>query len=118
MLQAESTLLRIMHYCIGTKDEPRRIGGKHVVSLQATVDSSFPSTDDMKGQSAYSIHVSGNGAVIFDTHKHTATAGSSAESEIYRNSYGPEWARNFCLELGYNQASIFLKTIFQLDMLT
>jgi ribonuclease HI len=55
-----------MHYCIGTKDEPRRIGGKHGVSLQATVDSSFPSTDDMKGQSAYSIHVSGGGAVIFD----------------------------------------------------
>ena len=103
-------LLRIMHYCIGTKDEPRRIGGKHGVSLQATVDSSFPSTDDMKGQSAYSIHVSGGGAVIFDTHKHTATAGSSAESEIYGNSYADKsikWARNFCLELGYNQASIF-----------
>jgi len=96
-------LLRIMHYCIGTKDEPRRIGGKHGVSLQATVDSSFPSTDDMKGQSAYSIHVSGGGAVIFDTHKHTATAGSSAESEIYGNSYADKsikWARNFCLELG------------------
>jgi hypothetical protein len=71
-----------MLYCIGTKDEPRKIGGKHGVSLQATVDSSFPSTDDMKSKSAFLIHVSGV-VVIFDTHKHTATAGSSAESEIY-----------------------------------
>jgi len=103
-------LLRIMHYCIGTKNEPRRIGGKHGVTLQATVDSSFPSTDDMKGQSAYSIHVSGGGAVIFDTHKHTATAGSSAESEIYGNSYADKsikWSRNFCKELGYDQKLLF-----------
>ena len=103
-------LLRIMYYCIGTKDEPRRIGGIHGVSIQATVDSSFPSTDDMKGQSAYSIHIAGGGAVIFDTHKHTGTAEPSADSEVFGNSYADKsikWSRNFCKELGYDQISIF-----------
>lgn len=58
--------LRVMHYCIGTKDKPRRIGGKYGAVLTATVDSSFASHADLKGQSCYSIHIGGGGAILFD----------------------------------------------------
>jgi hypothetical protein len=64
----------------------------------------------MKGQSAYYIDIAGGGAVIFGTHKHTGLAGSSAESEVFGNSYADKsikWSKNFCEELGYDQISNF-----------
>jgi hypothetical protein len=51
--------LRIMHYMIGTKTKARRIGGMHGAVLTATVEASFASHPDLKGQSCYIIHMVG-----------------------------------------------------------
>ena len=104
--------LRIMHYCIGTKGVPRRIGGKFGAVLTATVDSSFASHKDLKGQSCYTIHMGGGGAVAMDTKKQTLTPQSSTESEIYGNVFMlPKliWSRNVCYELSYDQRSVMPK---------
>ena len=98
--------LRTMHYCIATADVPRIIGGDKGVVLTATVDSSYASHKDLKGQSCYTLHVAGGGAVIMDSKKHTVTASSSAESEVLGSALVDKvikWARNFLFELGYNQ---------------
>jgi hypothetical protein len=101
--------LRIMHYCIGTKDVPRVLGGPYGAVLTGTVDSSFASWPDGKGQSAHSLHLGGGGAVIFHTAKQTLTPQSSTDSEIYGNEeYNKTniWARGFLQELDRDQRSV------------
>ena len=95
-----------MHYCIGTSDVPRTIGGKYGPILTATVDSSFASHDDLKGQSCYTIHLGGGGSVMMDSKRQDDTAYHSTESEILGTSLLDKkvrWARNFTEEMGYPQ---------------
>ena len=101
--------LQSMHYCIGTKYIPRIIGDQHGVIVTGTVDSSHASHDDLKGHSAYSLHMGGGGAFQFETKKHTVHAASSAESEVLGDAIVDKeikWARNFCEEMGYDQKDI------------
>jgi len=101
--------LRIMHYCIGTKDVPRVLGGPYGAVLTGTVDSAFASWPDGKGQSAHSLHLGGGGAVIFNTSKQTLTPQSSTESEIYGNEeYNKTniWTRGILQELDRDQRSV------------
>ena len=98
--------LQIMHYCIGTKNIPRILCGKYGPILTGTVDSSFASHPDRKGQSCFTLHLGGGGAAIMDTKKQTVTPYSSTESEIDGNMFFLKplrWARNFMYELGYDQ---------------
>ena len=98
--------LRVMHYCIGTADVPRTIGGKYGSILTATVDSSFASHEDLKGQSCYTIHMGGGGSVMMDSKKQDDTAYHSTESEILGTALADKvvrWARNFTEEMGYPQ---------------
>ena len=94
---------------IGTKETARRIGGMHGAVLTATVDASFASHPDLKGQSCYTIHMGGGGAVMMESKKQTITATSSTDSELL--ALGalllPDllWARNFMAELDYSQKS-------------
>jgi hypothetical protein len=79
----------------------------HGPVLTATVDSSFASYADLKGQSCYTIHMGGGGACIVHTKKQTVTPFSSTESEIDGNALlwpTLKWSRNFMEELGYNQS--------------
>jgi hypothetical protein len=103
--------LRIMHYCIATKDTPRRIGGLHGTSLTGTVDSAFANHPDLKGQSCYTLTLGGIGTVMTDTKKQTITAQSSTDSELLGAGWlllpNLIWARNFLFELGYDQSLIF-----------
>ena len=91
-----------MHYMIGTKTKARRISGMHGVVLTATVDASFASHPDLKGQSNYG----GGGAVMMSSKRQTITPTSSTDSELL--SLGAlflpdvQWARNFLAELGYD----------------
>lgn len=99
--------LRVMHYAISTKDQPRILGGPHGCIMTATVDSSFASFPDRKGQSCHTLHIGGGGAFIFDTTKQTGTPGSSAESEVYGAGEADKpikWARNFLTEMEYDQS--------------
>jgi hypothetical protein len=98
--------LRVMHYCIGTADVPRKIGGKYGSILTVTVDSSFASHEDLKGQSCYTIHMGGGGSVMMDSKKQDDTAYHSTESEILGTALADKnvrWARNFTEEMGYPQ---------------
>ena len=103
--------LRIMHYCIATKHVPRRIGGLSGTKLSGTVDSSFASHDDLKGQSCYTLSIGDFGTVMMDTKKQTITAQSSTDSELLGAGAlllpNLIWARNFLSELGYDQSLIF-----------
>jgi hypothetical protein len=74
--------LRIMHYMIGTKETARRIGGLYGAVLTATVDASFASHPDLKGQNCYTIHMGGGGAVMMESKKQTLTPTSSTDSEL------------------------------------
>jgi hypothetical protein len=94
------------HYCIGTKDIPRIIGEPRGVIVTGTVDSSHASHDDLKGHSAYSLHIGGGGAFQFETKKHTVHAASSAESGDAIIVKEIKWTRNFCEEMGYDQKDI------------
>jgi hypothetical protein len=100
-----------MHFCIATKDIPRRIGGPYGTTLTATVDSSFASHDDLKGQSSYTMTIGGIGTVMMDTKKQNITAQSSTDSELLGLGVNllPNliWARNFLFETGYDQAIPF-----------
>ena len=101
--------LRIMHYCIGTKGVPRRVGGKYGAVLSATVDSSFASHKDMKGQSCWTVHLGGGGSVGMDTKKQTYTPQSSCESEVYGNDEllpNIIWYKKILGELSYDQRSV------------
>jgi hypothetical protein len=98
--------LRIIHYCIGTAHVPRIIGGLYGPILTATVDSSFASHDDFTGQSSFTIHMGGGGAVIVDSKKQTEIPSSSTASEIVGNflfDKANRWSRNFLEEFGYDQ---------------
>ena len=103
--------LRIMHYCIATKHIPRRIGGPYGTTLTGTVDSSFASHDDLKGQSCYTLSIGGIGTVMMDTKKQNITAQSSTDSELLGLGVNllPNliWARNFLFEVGYDQSIPF-----------
>ena len=102
--------LRIMHYMIGTKTKARRIGGMHGAVLTATVDASFASHPDLKGQNCYTLHMGGGGAVMMSTKKQTVTPQSTADSEALSlgATFLPDllWARNFMEELDYDQRSV------------
>ena len=54
----------------GTRDNIRWIGGPYGPIITGTVDSSFASHPDLKGQSSWSVQIGGGGASIFDTKKH------------------------------------------------
>jgi hypothetical protein len=94
---------------IGTKETARRIGGLYGAVLTATVDASFASHPDLKGQNCHTIHMGGGGAVMMESKKQTLTPTSSTDSELL--SLGalllPDllWARNFMAELDYDQRS-------------
>ena len=84
----------------------RILVGKYDPILTGTVDSSFASHPDRKGQSCFTLHLGGGGAAIMDTKKQTVTPYSSTESEIDGNMFFLKplrWARNFMYELGYDQ---------------
>jgi hypothetical protein len=102
--------LNVMHYMIGTKSKARRIGGMHGAVLTATVDASFAPSPGLKGQSSYTIHMGGGGAVMADSKRQTITAQSSTDSELLGAGalLLPDllWARNFVSELGYDQRSV------------
>jgi hypothetical protein len=65
--------LRIMHYMIGTKETARRISGLYGAVLTATVDASFASHPDLKGQNCHTILMGGGGAVMMESKKQTLT---------------------------------------------
>ena len=95
-----------MMYCIGTQHIPRIIGGKYGAVLTGAVDSAFAVHLDRTGQTCYTLHLGGGGAVILDSVKQKLLTGSSAECEVHGNEYYVrtlKWARNFLEELGFNQ---------------
>jgi hypothetical protein len=98
--------IRVVHYCIGTKDDIRWLGGSHGPIITSSVDSSFASHPDLKSQSCWTVHVGGGGATICDSKKQSITAYSSTTAEVAGNALAYpdiQYASNIFEELGYPQ---------------
>jgi len=98
--------IRVVHYCIGTKDDIRWLGGSHGPIITSSVDSSFASHPDLKSQSCWTVHVGGGGATICDSKKQSITADSSTTAEVAGNALAYpdiQYASNIFEELGYPQ---------------
>jgi len=98
--------IRVIHYCIGTKDDIRWLGGSHGPIITSSVDSSFASHPDLKSQSCWTIHVGGGGATICESKKQSITADSSTTAEVAGNALAYpdiQYASNIFEELGYPQ---------------
>lgn len=98
--------IRVIHYCIGTKDDIRWLGGSHGPIITSSVDSSFASHPDLKSQSCWTIHVGGGGAAICESKKQSITADSSTTAEVAGNALAYpdiQYASNIFEELGYPQ---------------
>ena len=73
--------VRVVHYCTGTKDDSRWLGGSSVPTTTSTVDSSFASHPGLRSQSCWTVHVGGGGAAMCESKKQSTTADSSTTSE-------------------------------------
>jgi hypothetical protein len=98
--------VRTIQYCIGTRDKIRWLGGPYGPIITGSVDSSFASNPDLKGQSSWSVHVGGGGASIFESKNQSITADSSASCEAsgtYMSLPDHIYASNILTELGFPQ---------------
>ena len=106
--------VRATHYCTGTRDDTRWLGGSSGPTTTSAADSSLASHPDIKSQSCWTAHVGGGGAATCESKKQSTTADSSTTTEVAGSALaypGAQYASSVFEELGYRSLIVKVKLV-------